>query len=93
MHSRVEAALAKHQHIRLTSVSPEIWAGWFHKFLANAGLVRPNEELDEDVKQSYFFQFCFQAGVPLREAAEAWQYYRAGTTNCGQVDSVERVSG
>jgi len=91
MLNRVEQALAKHQHIRLTSVSPEIWAGWFHKFLANAGLVRPGLAPDDEVVERYFYSFAFQLGIPLDEVKAIFEYYRAGTTNCGQVDSVERV--
>ena len=93
MHSRVEAALAKHQHIRLSSISPDIWAGWFERFLLNAGLTRPGLVLDDEVVEKYFYSFAFQLGIPLAEVKAIFEFYRAGTTNCGQVDSVERVSG
>jgi len=89
MHSRVEAALAKHQHIRLTSVSPEIWAGWFERFLVNAGLVRPGLVLDDEVVEKYFYNFAFQLGIPLAEVKAIFEYYR-NSTGCGQ--SVERVA-
>ena len=89
MLNRVEQALAKHQHIRLTSVSPEIWAGWFHKFLANAGLVRPGLAPDDEVVERYFYSFAFQLGIPLDEVKAIFEYYR-NSTGCGQ--SVERVA-
>jgi len=93
MLNRVSQALARHQHVRLTSVSPEIWAGWYEKFKVNAGLVRPGLVVDEDIEKGYFVAFAFSLGIPLDEVRPIWEFYRAGTTNCGQVDSVERVSG
>ena len=88
MLNRVEQALARHQHIRLSTISPDIWAGWYERFKVNAGLTRPGLVVDEDIEKGYFLQFAFQLGIPLDEVAAIFEYYRAGTS-CGQVESVD----
>ena len=93
MHARVEQALSRHTKTRLTEVDPRVWAGWFERFLANAGLSRPGLEVDEEVLGHYFFGFAFHSGASLEEAARAWEYFKTGRNFSQSVDSqtVERV--